>query len=75
MAVYEHQQNDWRAYRVARSVDGKLHQAYFPHTSKGYREANRLDHKLAKQQANAQAFFTGHAARWNPKRSPKIRAK
>ena len=73
MGVYEHQLGDWRAYRVARSIDGKLHQAYFPHTREGRREAIRFDDALAKKQASVQKYFTGYAARWNssPPRKPR----
>ena len=67
MSVYKHQQGNYQSYRVARSVDGKLCQEYFPRTRKGYREAKKRDEELARDQERAQQFFTGPALRWQKK--------
>lgn len=67
MSVYEHQQGSYTSYRVARSVDGKLIQYYFPRTRKGFAEAKKRDKELAKEQARAQEFFSGPALRWQKK--------
>lgn len=67
MSVYKHQQGNYRSYRVARSVDGKLCQEYFPRTRKGYQEAKKRDEELARDQERAQQFFTGPALRWQRK--------
>lgn len=67
MSVYKHQQGNYRSYRVARSVDGKLCQEYFPRTRKGYQEAKKRDEELARDQERAQQFFTGPALRWQKK--------
>ena len=61
MGFYEHRLGDWRVYRVARSIDGKLHLAYFPHTREGHQEAIRYNDDLAKKQASVQEYFTGYA--------------
>lgn len=65
MGIYKHQQGNWKSYRVARSIDGKLHQDYFPRTREGYQEAKQCDEEFEKRQVIAQAFFVGYAARWN----------
>ncbi len=67
MSVYKHQQGSYQSYRVARSVDGKLCQEYFPRTRKGYQEAKKRDEELARAQERAQQFFTGPALRWQKK--------
>ena len=67
MSVYKHQQGNYQSYRVARSVDGKLCQEYFPRTRKGYQEAKKRDEELARDQERAQQFFTGPALRWQKK--------
>lgn len=67
MSVYKHQQGNYLSYRVARSVDGKLYQFYFPRTRKGLVEAKKRDEELAKDQERAQQFFTGPALRWQKK--------
>ena len=67
MSVYKHKQGNYVSYRVARSVDGKLKQAYFPRTRKGLIEAKKHDEELAKDQERAQQFFTGPALRWQKK--------
>jgi hypothetical protein len=67
MAVYKHQQQGYKAYRVSRSVDGEQIQKYFPRTRDGYTKAKAYDGKLAKQQARAAKKFTGGARRWSPK--------
>ena len=74
MSVYKHQQGNYRSYRVARSVDGKLCQEYFPRTRKGYQEAKKRDEELAKDQERAQQFFTGPALRWQKKDTKSQRA-
>ena len=78
MTVYEHKQQAkgkrqdgkpravYRAYRVARSVDGSLRQQYFPFTEKGKRDAEKLDNKWRKEALAIAKFFSGPAARWNP---------
>lgn len=71
MSVYKHQQGNYQSYRVARSVDGKLCQEYFPRTRKGYQEAKKRDEELARDQERAQQFFTGPALRWQ-KKSQKV---
>ena len=53
MSVYEHQQGTYRSYRVARSVDGHLKQAYFPRTDQGFASANKLDDEWAAEQEEA----------------------
>ncbi|MCE2437032.1 MAG: hypothetical protein J4F97_03360 [Pseudomonadales bacterium] len=68
MSVYKHEQGTYRSYRVARSINGKLHQAYFPRSRDGWRKAKELDQQWAEQQATAQRKFTGSAMRWNPDR-------
>ena len=39
MAVYKHQQQGYKAYRVSRSVDGEQIQKYFPRTRDGYKKS------------------------------------
>lgn len=67
MSVYKHQQGNYQSYRVARSVDGKLCQEYFPRTRQGYADAKKRDEELARDQERAQQFFTGPALRWQKK--------
>ena len=67
MSIYEHKQGSYESYRVARSVDGKLRQEYFPKTRKGLAAARKRDKELASEQENAQQFFTGPALRWQKK--------
>ena len=74
MSVYRHQQGSYRSYRVARSVNGELRQAYFPRTRDGLKRAKAQDAKWSSEQSRAQRKFTGPARRWTPK--PKaLRAK
>ncbi len=73
MSVYRHQQGSYRSYRVARSVNGELRQAYFPRTRDGLKRAKALDAKWSSEQSRAQRNFTGPARRWSPK--PKRKAK
>jgi len=68
MAVYKHQQESYRSYRVARSIDGKPYQAYFPRTREGYRKAKALDARWLQRQKRAQKKFTP-ARRWGPKKN------
>ena len=70
MSVYRHQQGSYRSYRVARSVDGELRQAYFPRTRDGLKKAKAQDAKWSSEQSRAQRHFTGPARRWSPK--PKV---
>ena len=74
MSVYKHQQGSYRSYRVARSIDGELHQAYFPRTREGYRKAKAQDEKWERAQKRAQRKFTGPARRWAPKPASTKRA-
>lgn len=67
MSVYKHQQGNYQSYRVARSVDGKLCQEYFPRTRQGLADAKKRDEELARDQERAQQFFTGPALRWQKK--------
>lgn len=69
MSVYEHEQGSYKSYRVARSVNGKLRQRYFPRSDDGLAAANELDKEWADEQATAQMGFTGMKARW--RREPK----
>ena len=71
MSVYKHQQGSYRSYRVARSVNGELRQAYFPRTREGLKAAKEQDEKWSSQQTRAQKSFTGPARRWSPK--PKVK--
>ncbi|MYD44141.1 MAG: hypothetical protein F4W90_09670 [Gammaproteobacteria bacterium] len=73
MSVYKHQQGNYQSYRVARSVDGKLCQEYFPRTRKGLAEAKKRDEELARDQERAQQFFTGPALRWQKKPKKVVR--
>ncbi|MCY4657085.1 MAG: hypothetical protein OXC80_09760 [Gammaproteobacteria bacterium] len=53
MSVYEHQQGTYQSYRVARSINGQLRQAYFPRTQDGYQEAQQRDQQWAQEQLEA----------------------
>ena len=64
MSVYKHEQGSYRSYRVARSVNGKLRQKYFPRSEDGFAEAQKLDQAWAEEQAQAQMSFSGLKARW-----------
>ena len=64
MSVYEHEQGSYKSYRVARSVNGKLRQKYFPRSEDGLAAAKELDKEWADEQARAQLSFTGMKARW-----------
>lgn len=64
MSVYEHEQGSYKSYRVARSVNGKLRQKYFPRSDDGLAAARELDKEWADEQARAQLSFTGMKARW-----------
>lgn len=64
MSVYEHEQGSYKSYRVARSVNGKLRQKYFPRSDDGLAAAKVLDQEWADEQAKAQLSFTGMKARW-----------
>ena len=64
MSVYEHKQGTYKSYRVARSVEGKLRQKYFPLSEDGLQAAKKLDQEWADEQATAQTNFTGYRARW-----------
>ena len=78
MTVYNHKQEykskkgkpsyTYKAYRVARSVNGKLIQDYFPFTKKGQKEAEAYDNKLKEDQARFQkewnAGTPGGKGRW-----------
>ncbi len=80
MSVYEHKQGTYKSYRVARSVEGKLRQKYFPFSEDGLLEAKKLDQEWAAEQAFAQTSFTGYKARWRrepaqAERSSKIQTK
>ena len=77
MSVYKHQQGSYSSYRVARSVDGKLKQEYFPRTRQGLADAKRRDEELAQEQEKAQQYFSGPALRWQkqPKRVTKVATK
>ena len=65
MAVYKHEQDSYRAYRVTRSVGGKQIQLYFPRTPDGLRKAKARDRQLAKAQKEAAKSFVGGARRWS----------
>ncbi|SVC12327.1 uncharacterized protein METZ01_LOCUS265181, partial [marine metagenome] len=67
MSVYRHQQGSYRSYRVARSVNGELRQAYFPRTRDGLKKAKAQDARWSTEQSRAQRKFTGPARRWSPK--------
>ena len=67
MSVYKHHQGNYQSYRVARSVDGRLCQEYFPRTRQGYSDAKKRDAELTRDQERAQQFFTGPALRWQKK--------
>lgn len=75
MSVYKHEQGTYRSYRVARSVNGKLRQAYFPRTRKGYRSAKELDEEWQLDQESAQESFTGPALRWRNDKSKRTPAR
>ena len=77
MSVYKHQQGSYVSYRVARSVDGKLKQEYFPRTRQGLADAKKRDQELAQEQERAQQYFSGPALRWQkqPKRVNRSGAK
>ena len=64
MSVYEHEQGSYKSYRVARSVNGKLRQKYFPRSDEGLNAARELDKEWADEQAKAQMSFSGMKARW-----------
>lgn len=64
MSVYEHQQGTYKSYRVARSVEGKLRQRYFPRDEQGLLDAKALDREWEAEQHSAQRSFTGYRARW-----------
>ncbi len=64
MSVYEHEQGSYKSYRVARSVNGKLRQKYFPRSEDGLNAARELDKEWAEEQARAQMSFSGMKARW-----------
>lgn len=64
MSVYEHEQGSYKSYRVARSVNGKLRQKYFPRSEDGLSAARDLDKEWADEQAKAQMSFSGMKARW-----------
>lgn len=64
VSVYEHEQGSYKSYRVARSVNGKLRQKYFPRSDDGLAAAKELDKEWANEQAQAQMSFTGMKARW-----------
>ncbi len=64
MSVYEHEQGSYKSYRVARSVNGKLRQKYFPRSDEGLSAARELDEEWAAEQAQAQMSFSGMKARW-----------
>ena len=78
MTVYKHEQRKkglrrdgkpyklYKKYRVARFVNGKMRQDYFPRTRKGFQEAKELDDKWREEAHEAAKEFTGPAARWNP---------
>ena len=66
MAVYKHQQSNYKAYRVSRSVNGEQIQKYFPRTREGYRDAKAADELLERKQVKAARKFTGPARRWSP---------
>ena len=70
MSVYEHAQGSYRAYRVARSVNGKLRQAYFPRTNTGHLQAQSLDSKWAEEQAKAKEHVIRKLDGWTRKRKP-----
>ena len=64
MSVYEHEQGSYKSYRVARSVNGKLRQKYFPRSEDGLNAARELDQEWAEEQAQAQMSFSGMKSRW-----------
>lgn len=64
MSVYAHQQGSYTSVRVARSVNGKLRQKYFPRSEEGWKAAYALDREWEKEQAQAQLGFTGLQSRW-----------
>ena len=72
LSVYKHEQGTYRSYRVARSINGKLRQAYFPRSREGWRKAKELDQAWAEEQTVAQKKFTGSAMRWNPDRAKRL---
>lgn len=64
MGVYEHKQGKYESYRVARTIDGVLHQKYFPKTKQGLADAKACDHEQVLKQFEAQKHFTGYRGRW-----------
>ena len=64
MSVYAHQQGTYTSIRVARSVNGKLRQKYFPRSEEGWKAARELDRQWEEEQARAQLGFKGLQSRW-----------